>query len=296
MKRALLILLLTLSICICSCFPGEAMYSNVQLVDDIGIPYGVPEIDGKPRVSSMSYLYDIVEGNVPGHEAWTKSGYNPNVGTASETVWSYSTAYVFPTAPIQMEVVSSDNTQDKAGGTGALEVYVNYLDGNYVEHQETIILNGTTAVPTVATNIFRVNNFRVKKVGAAKAPLGNLTIRGIGGGTVYSYITAGFNRARNIVYTVPAGKTLYVTTLIYSCADATKGVSFVGLATYDPENGGLTDFFLPFQSAILYNTSYIVDLTMPTRLEEKVDMKITAISAQAGAIAVASLRGWLETN
>jgi hypothetical protein len=38
-----------------------------KLIDDLGVAFGVKQIDGKPRVSSTPYLYDIAEGNVTGH-------------------------------------------------------------------------------------------------------------------------------------------------------------------------------------------------------------------------------------
>lgn len=160
MKRLLLLLLLIPFILSGCTTLDEAGYQNVQFVDETGTAYGIREIDNKPRVSSMDYLYDIAEGNVTGHEAWVKSGYNPNVGTTMETVWAYSTQYVFPIAAQQMEVVSSDNTKDIPTGTGALSVTIYYLDGSYVERSETVTMNGTTPVLTTHNNLYRINSFR----------------------------------------------------------------------------------------------------------------------------------------
>lgn len=42
------------------------------IADENGLAYGVKQIDGKPRVSSMPYLYDIAEGNVTGHVPFSK--------------------------------------------------------------------------------------------------------------------------------------------------------------------------------------------------------------------------------
>lgn len=276
---------------------GDSSYpawSNVRFVDETGTSYGIREIDNKPRVSSMPYLYDIAEGNVTGHKDWSKTGFNPNVGTSEETVWSYSTQYVYPIAAMQMEVVSSDNTQDLAGGSGCLTVTVTYLDGSYNEHSTVVTLNGTTAVPTAPVDIFRVNSFRCTTVGNNGAPVGNITLRGVGGGTVYSYILAGYTRARNIVYTVPEGKTLYITSIMWSCADATKGVRFINKANYDNVSGAPRSFFLPYHEVTLYNTAFYRPLEVPTVLLEHTDLKVSVISTQAGAMADVVLRGWLE--
>ncbi len=51
-----------------------AYFASVKLKDENGVPYGVRHIDNKPRISSMPYLYDIAEGNVPNHEPWSKLG------------------------------------------------------------------------------------------------------------------------------------------------------------------------------------------------------------------------------
>jgi hypothetical protein len=127
-------------------------------------------------------------------------------------------------------------------------------------------------------------------------PAGNITLQGIGGGTVYSYIPAGYTRARNIVYTVPDGKTLYVTSAMWSCADATKGVRFVNHANYDNLAGAPRSFFLPYMEATLYNTSIYRPFELPVAFPEHTDIKVSVISSQAGAMADVALRGWLEEN
>lgn len=247
-------------------------------------------------IPSISYYDMISQGLIAGHTAWSKTGFNPNVGTSMETVWSYSTQYVFPVAAMQMEVVSSDNTEDLPGGDGALTVTIYYLNGSFVEHSEVVALNGTTAVPTTHTDIYRVNGFRCTTVGTNGVPVGNITLRGVGGGTVYSYMLAGYTRARNIVYTVPEGKTLYITSVLWSCADATKGVRFINQANYDDVSGAPRSFFLPYGESTLYNTAIVRPLEIPTKFPEHTDVKISVISTQAGAIADVSLRGWLENN
>ncbi len=295
MKRflaVLLILLLTLT----SCSVSDPGYMNTRFIDENGVVYGIKQIDGKPRVSSMPYLYDIAEGHVTGHESWSKTGYNPNVGTTEETVWSYSTAYVYPIAAMQMEVVSTDNAKDIPGGVGCLTVTITYLDGNYNEHATVVALNGTTAVPTTPVNIYRVNSFRCTTVGTDGKPAGNIILRGIGVGTVYSYILAGYTQARNIVYCVPEGKTLYITSVMWSCADAAKSVRFINQANYDSVPGVPRSFFLPYGEVTLYNTAFYRPLETPTVFPEHTDIKISVISAQAGAVADVALRGWLEDN
>ena len=298
MKKKILYLLVIVALLITTvgCDAENPAIANVYLYDTTGTPRSLTFIDGMPRVSSQDYLYAIAEGMVAGHETWVKTGFNPNVGTTQETVWSYSTEYVYPVAAMQMEVVSSDNTQDVPGGTGALLVTIEYLDGNYVERSEVVALNGTTPVPTAHDNLFRINSFRCTAIGTNDTPVGNITLRGVGGGTVYSYILAGYTRARNIVYCVPEGKTLYITSISWTCADATKGVRFINHANYDNLAGAPRSFFLPYMEATLYNNAFYRPLEIPTMFPEHTDIKVSVISSQAGAIADVVLRGWLEED
>ena len=321
MKRfrwLILTILIIPIILLTGCLPGESYDSNVRIIDSTGTANGIDEtgnalnvyvdggstlpvsIDGaiayEGSVPVIPYYNMIAQEQVAGHTAWSKTGFNPNVGTSMETVWSYSTQYVFPIAAMQMEVVSSDNTQDLPGGSGALTVTIVYLDGSYVEHSEVVTLNGTTPVLTAHTDIFRVNGFRCTTVGGNGTPVGNITLRGAGGGTVYSYMLAGYTRARNIVYTVPEGKDLYITSVLWSCADATKGVRFINQANFDDLTGAPRSFFLPYGEATLYNTAIVRPLELPMKFPEHTDVKISVISTQAGAITDVSLRGWLENN
>lgn len=340
---------------------------------------------GKPRVSSMPYLYDISEGNVDGHVPFSKLGYTPSLTAAANTdLWSYAPTqpvYLFPTAAMQMEVLSSDNTADigtiiksgtstggslttlidtakdftaatavavgdavildlagtspeygyvtavtsatqltiaggfSRGGSGALRGYtivdksayagaqaveITYLDGSYAEKREIMVLNGSTVLPTVNTNIFRVNNFRVVVAGVNGIPTGNLTIRHLDNTPVYSYITAGFNRARNAMYTVPAGKTLYLTNFVggfgTSGSPNKEYARITPRANMDPTTGFHTNgIFYPSADIIVQNTTVNMDLPMPFELTEKTDVKVSAIASANGAVS-STFIGWLEEN
>jgi hypothetical protein len=88
-------------------------------------------------------------------------------------------------------------------------------------HTEIIMLNGTTAVNTVNTNIFRINNMGVIAAGVSaggeSTAVGNITLQDTGASIIYNYIIAGFTRTRNSHYTVPINKVLIVTHTSVSC-------------------------------------------------------------------------------
>ena len=46
---------------------------GVAFRDENDVAYGIKHVGNKPRVSSMDYLYDIAEGNIPNHMALNNS-------------------------------------------------------------------------------------------------------------------------------------------------------------------------------------------------------------------------------
>jgi|WetSurMetagenome_2_1015567.scaffolds.fasta_scaffold18875_4 hypothetical protein len=185
---------------------------------------------------------------------------------------------------------------DKSATLGAHVVKVDYLTSGYVEKTEIFILNGTTAVQSINADFYRVNGFRVIATGTNNKPTGNLTLQGTGGGTTYSYIGLGFTRARNIQYTVPINKTLYIVSFMAAYSFAANQVNWGRLytrANREPSTGLLTgSLFYPYTEVIASNGSVFVEIDVPTRLLEKTDIKISGIASTSG-IASVVLRGYI---
>ena len=209
--------------------------TDVRLIDEHNWGYGIKHIDNKPRVSSMPYLYDIAEGNVPGHSGWSKMGFNSDIQTAEEIVSPQGGTYAFPTAAMQMQAVSSsvEDDPDKGGsvaGTGVFTLTIYYLDASWVEKSETVTLNGQTAVDTAATDIYRIQNVRVATTGTGLKAAGNISIKGKADGLTYGYIAIGNTRQRQFAWTVPANRNLYMTQAnVYCIHTAANKVATVTL-------------------------------------------------------------------
>jgi hypothetical protein len=187
---------------------------------------------------------------------------------------------------------------DESATAGGHAVEIIYLDGAYAEKREIVILNGTSVVATVNTDLFRINTFRIIMAGVNKIPTGNIFLRNLADTPVYSYITAGFNRARNAMYTVPAGKVLYVTD--FNGGYATTGnankeyARITTRANIDPTSGFMTDsIFYPFTDAVCQNTTINTILSIPTKLPAKTDIKLSVVASATGVV-VTTIRGWIE--
>ena len=104
-----------------------------------------------------------------------------------------ATAYVEPAAAAQRSI-SSANANDTAAGTGARTVAITYYDNTGVGPLvETVTLNGTTAVNTVATNIRFIERMQVLTVGSTGANVGIITLftATAGGGSAIGTIGTG---------------------------------------------------------------------------------------------------------
>ena len=275
---------------------------SVKLQDEGGTVYGVKHIQNKPRVSSMPYLYDIAEGNVTGHESWSKIGYNADVDVGTEDMIAQGGQYVWPATQQQMDIVSSSAEDDIAKadtnpGTGIHTVTLYYLDNTFTEKTEDITLNGTAAVATTATDIYRVNNIRAKVCGTGGSAAGNITLSEHGGTTYkYGYLAIGQTRQRQCVWTVPKEKTLYVTSIAFSVGGATKekAAVFTTLANYDNKAGVMRAFFFPYTEVIIEDEAYSKQLEIPTKLGAGVDLKVQVRGLTADCVCSCTLRCWLE--
>ena len=265
---------------------------------DVNLPL-IEQVDNKLRVVNTPYGYAVAEGFLSGHTLFSKMGYLPVAAAATYAVWNVEADYVFPVTPIQMEVYSSDNTNDKAGGTGAWTLRIDYLDGSYSEKFEIVAVNGTTAVPTVTTNIYRVNGFRVKTAGTTGAATGTISLRAIADTPMYDQIAVGNVRSRTAVYTVPARKVLYLTGILASSGYSTVGkqVLVTLRATYDDETKIQTvgKLFFPYFQCVLMDSIINKDFVFPLKFPATTDIKAVA-AGEANARVTINLSGWIESE
>ena len=253
--------------------------------------------DGKALgVTDLSLFERIAFGIEPNATAWSKTGYNPDVGTTEEDLWALGSTYVWPSSPQQMEVYSA-NAADTAAGTGVQSVHLYYLDAAGVDKVETIALNGGV-VATTATNILRVQAFRAATCGTGKKAAGNIDVRAIADTPVYSRIALGYTRARNTAYRVPAGKTLYVTSIVFSAVGTTAGkyARFTTRASYDDKGNYSLDFMVPYHEVLVQDGAFYRVLEIPTRLPQNTDILVSALAGAASTICTSILRGYLVTG
>ena len=143
-------------------------------------------------------------------------GINEDVDLAAaedvcEAGGTYAGLPVIPTQAGEALNVVSGSANDAAAGTGARTIRVEGLDasGNWAE--ENITMNGTTNVVTTSTWL-RVIRAYVVTAGSGATNAGAITIKhNTTTANVFAVIKAGRAQAANAVFTVPLGKTAYLT-------------------------------------------------------------------------------------
>lgn len=343
----------------------------------------------KLAVVAEDYTVSIAEGDLPGKEIIYKIGYNPAITVTEEDLWSNGGKYVFPTAEMGMEVVSSDNTQDigtvikgdatgntvqsdadgttttltdadvdftaatavavgdcvildphgttpefgyvtgvaahtltlaggfSESGTGASRYYaiidksaytnaqavgIHYLDGDFIQHEEIVVLNGTAVIPTVNTDIYRLNSFHLVAAGSNGVALGNITVRHLADTPVYGHISLGYTVARQAIFTVPADITGYLTSMNVSAASPNdvkvQSARIIIRTNTDPDHLFFTpNIFYPRGETVATNETVVERFTPPIKFAEKSDMIVSAqgFTGYVGPV-VAVMRGYLTED
>ena len=85
---------------------------GIGYLDTAGAYHGFIDNSGAPQICSQDYLQAVAEGDITGHTSWYNIGFTPTMTTAESDVWSAAGIYTFPSTAQQMEVVSSNNTND----------------------------------------------------------------------------------------------------------------------------------------------------------------------------------------
>jgi len=168
-----------------------------------------------------------------------------------------------------------------AGGVGAQVVEAHGLDGDFNEIEEFIITNGTTKVSTVH-NYRRINNFHSIFAGTG-ITVGNIDISQTATPTkIMDRIGAGGNMSLQAFFTIPLGKTGYITDW-GAGSDGSKPIRFILRATANySDRRNIPDIF-HFQDIILSDGAQSnKTFPVPLRCPEKVSIKVSGIVTGSG--------------
>ena len=177
------------------------------------MPYSPKQSGWPERLWRSNNAMDVARGNVPGSTPFSAFGEKVVSGSGESVVWQTGMPTTL-TVPdnIQLTIASTS-----ASDTG--QIVLRYLDGDLNPQYETVTLNGTTPVQTVATDIRALNN-----VYSRFGPV-NGTITMTSGGVTYGRMTAGDIQFHTSMIRVPAKKRLMLTGIYAGAASDSQGSS-----------------------------------------------------------------------
>lgn len=189
--------------------------------------------------------------------------------------------------------VASDDIADDSTGTGVQTLHMHYLDINLDEQSEEIILNGTSSVNSVATDIRFIQCMHIGDVGTGRKAAGNISATN--GGVTYSYIKAGDRRCTSSARRVPAGKVLKVSQIYAGSAsgtaDAVATVKMVltAIGVHDFTEDGIT---IPQAGISVQDGSESLNLKPPVEVPAGVVVAFEATTDKASTV-TAGFLGYL---
>lgn len=225
MKRLLVVALLAL---IASAQISYNPTNNVEGDPASGTP-AVPALVGKKSTDgTLSYLKTDATGGLV-TTALTGFGADfafGDVSSASTTTKGVQrTTYTEQTTNAQRSIASA-SANDTAAGTGARTIQITYLDATGAgPYTETVTLNGTSYVNTVATNICFIEQMEVLTAGSGLTNAGVLTLKAAaaGGGATIGTINAGDRQTFWAHHYVPVDKEANITGISVSHNGTTVG-------------------------------------------------------------------------
>tara|TARA_R110000868_G_C10785065_1_gene755832 strand:- start:11 stop:1066 length:1056 start_codon:yes stop_codon:yes gene_type:complete len=164
-------------------------------------------------VNNAPWNIQVARGLVPGATAVNLFGFNDSVTTAFIPIWENATTYTFPASALTMTLVSTSTSDDTS-----CKVLISGLNSAWVPITEVVTLNGTGNV-TTSNQFLRINSMALTQPGSGQ--VGNVgTITAKNNGTIYGQINPTISRMQNSWYSVPAGKTFYVSRINAFSGDA----------------------------------------------------------------------------
>lgn len=168
-----------------------------------------------------NFFIDVTRGLHTDKERIYKFGRNSDIdtGTAPEDIWEGGGTYTGqPIGDVETLEIFSSSANDTSAGTGARTVTIYGLDSDFVEQEETLTLNGTTAV-TSSNTYSRCTRVRVRSAGSTGTNQGTLTVRHTTTtANVFAVVPIDANQSQIAAWTVPANKTFYITNLLIQMA------------------------------------------------------------------------------
>jgi len=257
----------------------------------------IGNIEDKLKTLSYAQKLEIQRGKIPGMSIMEAFGEREDINTTTqgEDIWKGTAASIpIPAAAGEQMTLVSSNNNDRAAGTGVSSVLICYLDATGNEQTETVVINGTTTVNTVATNMRFIQSLHSTAVGTNGVASGNIIIYKTGAAsTIYNMIELGGNMSLVNNRMVPLGKTLYLQSWSASEARDKRVMFRIRSTDFD---GVINPGIFLFKDSVYIKKTASGDLPVKAVIPELSIVKITAWADQPDAEGSARWWGVLIDN
>jgi hypothetical protein len=225
---------------------GSTVDSNVNIVDPSG--NAIATADGSAPAATRGLMIEGYDSTgavahrlavdslgrlivAPAGSVSSQSGFSFGraVLAAVTIVPVFETTYTEQTTNAQRSLVSA-SANDTSAGTGARTVKITYYDQTMAgPYTETVTMNGTTPVNTVAVNICFIEKLEVLTVGSTGSNVGIISLKAAaaGGGVTIWSIAATSNQTFGAHHYVGSAVTCFVTSLMVGIKGADTNSGFL---------------------------------------------------------------------
>jgi hypothetical protein len=255
---------------------------------------------GQPIVrtsgDTFSWAINISAGSVNGTSYIEKFGMNTDVDANKETIWDGGGIYTY-IATAETVTITSTSGSDSAAGTGARTVEVQGLNSSYEVVTETLTVGGAGG----STEFLRVFRAVVITAGTDGVNIGTVSVTSNSTATVLAKIgvdgtgsnAAGRGQTFMALYTIPAGKTGYLTQwTVGSGKQNTDAVAFILSRDSTMTDAAFNSKDIITVSATTFDKNY----TIPLQFTEKTDIEVRAYSTTNNSLVSSSFNLILYTN
>jgi len=185
-------------------------------------------------VPTYNFSDQVALGTVSGVIPVFKYGYNDEVGTSEEAIWSSGGAYTGFISAAEFVEVSSTSSSDAAAGVGLRQTMIFGLGYDLRAQHETVTLNGLSAV-TTKKRFFRVYRMTNTASGTNEKNVGTVSAVGATSGNKLAEMPAAYGQTEMCVYAVPLGSKAVLTGLLLE-SDVAKLIDVrFNVAYIDPD-------------------------------------------------------------
>jgi len=227
-------------------------------------------------VPFRDFFLEVSKGHIRGHSHFHRFGLNEAIGNSFEDVWTASADMVYLETASTI-TVTSNNGADDIAGTGAQKVTLLMLDSAFNAFSEEVEMDGSGTVVTERTAL-RVLRVYVSQFGSGRANVAAIDITATTGGGVQAHIPLGENQTLMSHFTVPAGMTGYIVTMVGSVGKNDDAQIKLMQRDATQTNGG----FRVARRVPVYQAPFQRELRLPIPIQEKTDVKAQAKAIVAG--------------